>query len=111
MPAVAANLVPPFIASIKEIKSNEVVLSLVELCDKHVEVCYGCNGPLRVNGVSLPAPYNLVAICKLRREYFKDGMQHYSAPGNVYFHILNENPFVSPFECIQRRMITFRVEI
>ena len=32
-----------------------------------------------------------------------------SAPSNVYFHAFYNNPFFIPFECIQRKLITFNV--
>ena len=46
----------------------------------------------------------------MRREYFKGGKKQMSTSSNVYFHVFHENPFTFPFECVQRRMITFRMD-
>ena len=31
-----------------------------------------------------------------------------SEPSNLYFHVIHENLFTFSFECVQRRMMTFR---
>ena len=34
-----------------------------------------------------------------------------TGPSNVYFEIFHDNPFPFPFECVQRRIMTFRMDI
>ena len=33
-----------------------------------------------------------------------------SGLSNVYFHVFCENPFTFPLECVQRHMMTFRMD-
>ena len=96
-----------FVNTLKDVKDNEVIVTLISMCDKRVSVCNGCSNPLKFNGYQLMAPYDLVLIAKMRREYYNDGQKHYSSPSNCYYHCIVENPFVTPFECIQRRLLTF----
>ena len=98
-----------FINVIRDVTCNEVLITLVNLCGKRVSACQGCNGPVKNNGLPFPPPYGLVVGTKMRREYFKDGRKQMSGPSKVYFHLFHENPFISPFECVQRRMMTFRM--
>ena len=46
----------------------------------------------------------------MHKEYFKDEKKQMSAPSNIYFHVFHENPFTFPFECVQRRMVTFGMD-
>ena len=87
---------------------NEVLISLINLCDKKASVCHGCNGPLKNNGLPFPPLYDLFS--KTRREYLKDGKKQISAPSNIYFHVFHENPFIFQSECVQRRMMTMRMD-
>ena len=50
-------------------------------------------------------------ILLLQQKYVeKDVKKQMSEPSNVYFHVFHENPFTLPFECVQHRMMTFRME-
>ena len=44
------------------------------------------------------------------REHFKDRKTQMSGPSNVYFHVLNNNPFTFSFQCVQHRMMTFQMD-
>ena len=59
---------------------------------------------------AIPAPpFDLVVVTKMQRDYYADGKKFQSALSNVYFHAVCNNPFFTPFECIQRKLITFHV--
>ena len=62
---------------------NDVLTTLVNLCDERVSVCQGCSGPVKNNGLPFPPSYDLVPVTKMRREYFKDGKKQISGPSNV----------------------------
>ena len=94
---------------LKDIHSD-LVVTLLSLCDKRVSVCYGCGNSFRYNGNDPQQPFDLVLVTKLRREYFKDGEKHHSSPSNVYFHVQVDNPFCSPYECMERKLVTFKVD-
>ena len=100
-----------FINAIRDVTCNEVLFTIVNLCDKTVSVCHGCNGSVTTNGLPFPQPYDLVAVIKKRREYFKDSKKQMSTTSIVYFHVFHENQFAFPFECVQRRMMTFLMDI
>ena len=89
---------------------SDLVVILLSLCDKRVSVCYGCANSFRYNGNDPQQPFDLVLVTKLRREYFKDGEKHHSSPSNVYFQVQVDNSFCSPFECVQRKLVTFKVD-
>ena len=54
-------------------------------------------------------PFDFIIFKKLRRECYKQGMKYLVAPSNAHFHALYDNPFYQPFECIQRKCLTFNV--
>ena len=85
-------------------------MALLSFCDKRVSVCYGCGNSFRYNGNNPQQPFDLVLVTKFRREYFKDGEKHHSSPSNVYFHVQVDNSFCSPFECVRRKLVTFKVD-
>ena len=99
-----------FINTICDVTCNDVLTTLVNICDERVSVRQGCNGPVKSNGLPLPSSYDLVPVTKMHREYFKDVKKPMSGPSNVCFHVLHENPFTFPFECVQRCMMTFRMD-
>ena len=68
-----------FINAIRDVTCNEILITIVKLCDWKVSVCQGCNGPVKNNWLPFPPPYNLVAA-KMCREYFKDGEKQMSGP-------------------------------
>ena len=81
--------------AIRDVTCDEVLITLVNLCDKRVSVCPGCNGPVKNNGLPIPPPYYLVAA-KMHREYFKDGKKQMSWPSNVFTY------FTRFHKCISR---------
>ena len=100
-----------YINAICDVTCNEVLITLVNLCDKRVSVCHGFDGPVKNNGLPFPSQYDLVAVTKVRRECFEDGKKkQISAPSDVSFQVFHENPFNFPFECNQRRRMTFRMD-
>ena len=96
--------------TIRDVPCNEVLITLVNLCDKRVSACEGCNGPVKNYRLLFPSPYNLVAARKICREYFKDREKQMSGPSNVYFHAFHENPFTFSLGCLQRRMMKSRMD-
>ena len=54
--------------------------------------------------------YDLIAVMILRRNYIKDGKKQISTPSNIYFYAMHENLCAFPLECVQCRMVSFRVE-
>ena len=61
-----------FINVIRDVTCNELLTTLVNLCDKRVSICNGCNGPVKNCVLPFPPPYDLVIVTKIRREYCKD---------------------------------------
>ena len=61
-----------FINIIRDITCNELLTTLVNLCDKGESVCHGYNGPVKKSVLPFPPSYDLVIVTKIRREYFKD---------------------------------------
>ena len=95
-----------FINAIRDVTCNEILITIVKLCDWKVSVCQGCNGPVKNNWLPFPPPYNLVAA-KMCREYFKDGEKQMSGPSNIY---LRCRMYFNIFECVQCRMVTPRMD-
>ena len=95
-----------FNGPLKDIK-NEFVITLLSLCDKRVSICYGCKHKMKYQGAIPAPPFDLVVVTKMRRDYYADGKKRQSAPSNVYFYAVSNNPFFTPFECVQRKLITF----
>ena len=48
-------------------------------------MCYGCSKPLKVKGYETPAPFRLVVVSQMRREFRHDG-KTINKLGNIYFH-------------------------
>ena len=81
----------------------------LQLYDNRVSKCYDCQCSLKNgDGFPFPPPYDIIAVAKMKREYRKDGILCEAPPSNVYFHVFHENPFVSPFSCIQKKLVSFR---
>ena len=57
----------------KYVTCNEVLNTLVNLCDNRASVCQGCSGPVKKSGLPFPSSYDLDTVTKMRIEYFKDG--------------------------------------
>ena len=45
-----------FVNGSHDVTCNEVLITIVNLCDKRVSVCHGCNGPVKTNGLPFPPP-------------------------------------------------------
>ena len=95
-----------FINAIRDVTCNEILITIVKLCDWKVSVCQGCSGPVKNNWLPFPPPYNLVAA-KMCREYFKDGEKQMSGPSNIY---LRCRMYFNIFECVQCHMVTPRMD-
>ena len=61
-----------FINIIRDITCNELLTTLVNLCDKGESVYHGYNGPVKKSVLPFPPSYDLVIVTKIRREHFKD---------------------------------------
>ena len=63
------------------------VLYLLNFCDPRVSRCYGCEHPIKVDGLTNLPPSDLVIVTKLCRQYRKEGQARVSNEfSNVYFH-------------------------
>ena len=87
-------------------------MSLLLLCYLYVisvfvSICYGCTHKLKYQGVI--STFDLVVVTKMRRDHYADEKNCESAHSNVYFHAVYNNPVFTPFECIQRKLISFNV--
>jgi hypothetical protein len=58
-----------------------------------------------------PASFDFVIVAKMRREYWNQGIKCVAEPSNVYFHVSYDNPLFQPFECIQRKLLTFNIQM
>ena len=95
-----------FYGPIKDISIKDCVLSILSLHSR-VSVCQGCHGPLKL-GTDLPPPlFDLVVVTKIRREYSQNNVKKIAPPSNGYFRAICDNPFMTPFECVQRKVIIF----
>ena len=101
-----------FTDTIHNLDVNQIVLTLLQLCDNRVSKGYGCQWPLKNgDGFHFLPPYDITAVAKVKKEYKKDGILCEATPSNVYFLVFHENPFVSPFSCIQKKLVNFRIHI
>ena len=76
---MSAPLVRPLV------NQSNYLLTLLCCCHPSVSVCYGCSKPLKVKGYETPAPFDLVVVSQMRREFRHDG-KTMNKLGNVYFH-------------------------
>lgn len=82
------------------VNQGNYLLTLLCCCHPSVSVCYGCSNPLKVKGYETPAPFDLVVVSQMRREFRHDG-KTMNKLGNVYFHaniqcLRYRLPFFSP---------------
>ena len=94
---------------LKDVQSD-LVVTLLSLCDKRVSLYYECGNSFRYNGSDPQRSFDLLLVTKFTREYFKDGEKHHSSRSNVYFHFQVDNPFCFLFGCVQRKLVTFKVD-
>ena len=78
-------------------------------CDAKFSVCYGCSLNFKRNGQGLLPPFHFIIVKKLRWECYNQEMKFLAAPSNAYLHVFCDNPFYQPFECIQRKYLSFNV--
>ena len=90
--------------------TDEFVITLLSLCGKRLSICRCCTHELKDQGAITAPPFDLVMVTKMWWDYYADGKKCQSAPSNVYFQAGYNNPFFTPFECIQRKFITFNVK-
>ena len=94
--------------SLKNI-ANTPVVTLLRLGDARVSVCYGCSHNFKLNSITPNPPFDLVVVVKMRREFRQNVLKQFSAPSNTYFHVVHNNPFYTPSECIASRFLNFNV--
>ena len=89
--------------------TNTTVVTLLRLCDARASVCYECSHNFKLNSITPNPPLDLVVVVKMRREFRQNGLRKFSALSNTYFHVVDHNPFHTPFECIASRFLNFNV--
>ena len=89
--------------------TNTPVVTLLQLCDSHIFVCYRCSHNFKLNSITPNPPFHLVVVVKMRREFRRNGLKQFSAPSNTYFDVVHNNPFYTHFECIVSRFLNFNV--
>ena len=67
------------------VNQGNYLLTLLSCCHPNVSVCYSCSKPLKVQGYQTPAPFDLVVVSQMRREFQHEG-KTMNKLGNVYFH-------------------------
>ena len=113
--AVSINLHPtinqinPFISEhdLKEIKTDQIVLTLVQLCHPtKVSKCYGCPTFLKPSNVIPETPNDLVFVSNTLRQCKEEGQIKFSQyPQNIYIKVHDQDPYV----CL-RKKFSFHVE-
>ena len=61
------------------------ILTLLRFCHENTNVCYGCKGGLKDNGIPNP-PGDFVVVTKGQRQFFKNDGSAATKLGNMYFH-------------------------
>ena len=80
--------------NLKEIKTSQIVLTLVQLCHPKVSKCYGCGIFLKPNNVIPETPNDLVFVSNTLREYKEEGQIEFSQyPQNVYIKVHDQDPY------------------
>ena len=92
--------------NLKEIKTDQMVLTLVQLCHPKVSKCYGCGTFLKLNNVIPETPNDLVFVSNTLREYKEEGQIKFSQyPQNVYIKVHNPDSYA-----YLRKKFNFHVE-
>lgn len=79
--------------------AGQFMVYLLQFCPGQTSMCFGCGNPLKQDAGVIPeAPYDLVIVSKMCREWLYRG-QVQSKVSNVYFHCA--------LACVQRRQPNF----
>ena len=91
---------------LKEIKTDQTVLTLVKLCHPKVSKCYGCGTFLKPNSVIPETPTDLALVSNTLRAYKEKGQIKFSQyPQNFYIKVHDQDPYA----CL-RKKFNFHVE-
>ena len=91
---------------LKEIKTDQIVLTLVQLCHPKVSECYVCEISLKPNNVIPKTSNDLVFVSNTLRECKEEGQIKFSQyPQNVYIKVNDQDPYT----CL-RKKFNFHVE-
>ena len=91
---------------LKEIKTDQIVLTLVQLCHPKVSKCCGCGTFLNPNNVISETPNDLVFVSNTLIEYEEEGQTKFSLyPQNIYIKVHDQDPYT----CL-RKKLNFHVE-
>lgn len=61
------------------------MIFLLDFCNANVSKCYGCQGSLKWNNKIPTSPADLITVSKMKRSFFKDGIQKESPLTSIYF--------------------------
>ena len=85
---------------LKEIKTDQIVVTLVQLCHPKVSKCYGCGTFLKPNNVIPETPNDLVFVSNTLREYKEEGQINFSQYlQNVYIKVHDQDPYA----CLRKK--------
>ena len=91
---------------LKEIKTDETALTLVQLCHPKVSKYYGCGTFLKPNNVIPETQNDLVFASNIVRQYKEEGQIKFSKyPQNVYIKIQDQDLYA----CLKKKF-NFHVE-
>ena len=91
---------------LKEIKTDQIVLTLVQLCHPKVSKCCACGTFLNPNNVISETPNDLVFVSNTLIEYEEEGQTKFSLyPQNIYIKVHDQDPYT----CL-RKKLNFHVE-
>ena len=106
IPAINQINTTIFEHDLKEIKTDQIALTLAQLCHPKVSKCYGCGIFLKPNSVIPETPNDLVFVSNTLREYKEEGQIKSSQyPQNVYIKVHDQDPYA----CL-RKKFNFHVE-
>ena len=89
-----------FAHDLKEIKTDHIILTLVQLCHPKVSKFYGCGTFLKPNNVIPETQNDLVFVSNTLREYKEEGqIQFCQYPQNVYTKVHDQDPYA----CLRKK--------
>ena len=92
---------------LKEIKTDQIILTLVQLCHPKVSKYYGCGIFLKPNSVIPETLNDLVFVSNTLREHKEEGQIKFSQyPQNVYIKVHDQDPYA----CLTKKF-NFHVEV
>ena len=84
------------------IDQNQIIVTLLKLCNKQVAVCRGCKTKFSFHDIHPEPPFDLVAVTKTSVTLYRNGGPEELPPSNGYFHVILDNPVLQPLHCLYR---------